>query len=128
MSKRRKRKRKLKKNVKIVLIILLILIAGSYPTYKLLNKGKEPNIGEKTDKNNDNKEKKYELSLIAVGDYLIHSSLYKDANKHANYDGYDFKPMITNIKEIVSNYDIGYYNQETILGGTELGLSDYPNI
>ena len=58
MSKRRKRKRKLKKNVKIVLIILLILIAGSYPTYKLLNKGKEPNIGEKTDKNNDNKEKK----------------------------------------------------------------------
>ena len=126
MSKRRKRKRKLKKNVKIVLIILLILIAGSYPTYKLLNKGKEPNIGEKTDKNNDNKEKKYELSLIAVGDYLIHSSLYKDANKHANYDGYDFKPMITNIKEIVSNYDIGYYNQETILGGTELGLSDYP--
>ena len=126
MSKRRKRKRKLKKSVKIVLIILLILIAGSYPTYKLLNKGKEPNIGERTDKNNDNKEKKYELSLIAVGDYLIHSSLYKDANKHANYDGYDFKPMITNIKEIVSNYDIGYYNQETILGGTELGLSDYP--
>lgn len=126
MSKRRKRKRKLKKSVKIVLIILLILIAGSYPTYKLLNKEKEPNIGEKADKNNDNKEKKYELSLIAVGDYLIHSSLYKDANKHANYDGYDFKPMITNIKEIVSNYDIGYYNQETILGGTELGLSDYP--
>lgn len=34
--------------------------------------------------------------------------------------------MITNIKEIVSNYDIGYYNQETILGGTELGLNDYP--
>ena len=34
--------------------------------------------------------------------------------------------MITNIKEIVSNYDIGYYNQETILGGTELGLKSYP--
>ena len=34
--------------------------------------------------------------------------------------------MITNIKEIVSNYDIGYYNQETILGGTELGLKDFP--
>lgn len=34
--------------------------------------------------------------------------------------------MISYIKEIVSNYDIAYYNQETILGGSELGLSDYP--
>ena len=34
--------------------------------------------------------------------------------------------MLTYIKDIVSNYDIGYMNQETILGGTEIGLSDYP--
>ena len=30
------------------------------------------------------------------------------------------------IKPIVSKYDIAYYNQESILGGTELGLNDYP--
>jgi len=30
------------------------------------------------------------------------------------------------IKPIVSNYDIAYYNQETVLGGKELGVSDYP--
>ncbi len=30
------------------------------------------------------------------------------------------------IKPIVKEYDIAYYNQETILGGIELGLSDYP--
>ena len=30
------------------------------------------------------------------------------------------------IKPIVSNYDIAYYNQETILGGKELGVADYP--
>ena len=78
-------------------------------------------------------EKVYEASLIAVGDNLIHSSVYKDANRHAN-GGYldlgtkkfDFKPMLTYIKEIVTNYDIAYYNQETILGGTSLGLSNYP--
>ena len=75
---------------------------------------------------NKNEDKHYEASLIAVGDYLIHSSVYKDANRLANGDGYDFKPMISYIKEIVSNYDIAYYNQETILGGSELGLSDYP--
>ena len=124
MNKRR-RKRKLKKEFKISLIIILIIGLLSYPTYKLLTKEKTPTNNE-IKPNIEEKEKHYELSLIAVGDNLIHSSVYKDANKHANYNGYDFKPMITNIKEIVSNYDIGYYNQETILGGTELGLADYP--
>ena len=120
----RKRKRKLKKKVKITLIILLIIGLSIYPIYKMTHKETTSN---KTDNNKiEEKEKHYELSLIAVGDNLIHGSVYRDANKHANYNGYDFKPMITNIKEIVSNYDIAYYNQETILGGTELGLSDYP--
>ena len=86
-------------------------------------------------KNNDKKDLKedkveppkvYKASLIAAGDNLIHSSVYKDANKNADYKGYDFKPMYELIKPIVSKYDIAYYNQETILGGTKLGLSDYP--
>ena len=122
MSKRRK-KRKLKKSVKTILTILILLL-GSYLVYKILPKNNY--IKEEKQPVTEEKEKHYELSLIAVGDNLIHSSVYKDANKHANYNGYDFKPIITNIKEIVSNYDIGYYNQETILGGTELGLTDYP--
>ena len=122
--KNRRRKRKLKKSVKITLVLLLVIGLLSYPTYKLLTKEKTPT--NETKPNIEEKEKHYELSLIAVGDNLIHGSVYKDANKHANYNGYDFKPMITNIKEIVSNYDIGYYNQETILGGTELGLKSYP--
>lgn len=122
--KNRRRKRKLKKSVKITLVLLLVIGLLSYPTYKLLTK--EKTTTNKAKPNTEEKEEHYELSLIAVGDNLIHGSVYKDANKHANYNGYDFKPMITNIKEIVSNYDIGYYNQETILGGTELGLKDFP--
>ena len=105
--KNRRRKRKLKKSVKITLVSLLVIGLLSYPTYKLLTK--EKTTTNKTKPSIEEKEKHYELSLIAVGDNLIHSSVYKDANKHANYNGYDFKPMITNIKEIVSNYDIGYY-------------------
>ena len=72
------------------------------------------------------KEKVTSVSVIAVGDNLIHSSVYKDANRLANYNGYDFKPMYELIKPIVSKYDLAYYNQESILGGTELGLNDYP--
>ena len=59
-----------------------------------------------------------------VGDALIHYGLYADAKKS---DGsYDFKPMLSNLKPIISKYDLAYYNQETILGGTEMGLDSYP--
>ena len=58
-----------------------------------------------------------------VGDNLIHGAVYNYAQKLANYNGYDFKPIVSYIKDYVSNYDLAYYNQETILGG---GASHYP--
>ena len=121
------KRRKLKKSIKFVFIII-VLVLVAYFSYTLFLK---PNNNKNNNKENnvvieENKNKHYEATLIAVGDYLIHSSVYKYANQLASYNGYDFKPIISNIKEITSNYDIAYYNQETILGGTEIGLSDYP--
>lgn len=124
MTKKRKR-RKLKKGFKILLGIFSITLI-SIISYIIIKPNKDNKTITKPNIINKNEDKHYEASLIAVGDYLIHSSVYKDANRLANGDGYDFKPMISYIKEIVSNYDIAYYNQETILGGSELGLSDYP--
>lgn len=124
MTKKRKR-RKLKKGFKIFLVIFSITLI-SIIGYIIIKPNKDNKTISKPNIINKNEDKHYEASLIAVGDYLIHSSVYKDANRLANGDGYDFKPMISYIKEIVSNYDIAYYNQETILGGSELGLSDYP--
>lgn len=124
MTKKRKR-RKLKKGFKIFLVMFSITLI-SIISYIIIKPNKDNKTITKPNIINKNEDKHYEASLIAVGDYLIHSSVYKDANRLANGDGYDFKPMISYIKEIVSNYDIAYYNQETILGGSELGLSDYP--
>lgn len=124
MTKKRKR-RKLKKGFKIFLVIFSITLI-SIIGYIIIKPNKDNKTITKPNILNKSEDKHYEASLIAVGDYLIHSSVYKDANHLANGDGYDFKPMISYIKEIVSNYDIAYYNQETILGGSELGLSDYP--
>ena len=127
-----RKKSKLKKSKALLIIVICSVIgvsigASGYLLYqKLFVKDEVSNENNIVNKEPIIEEKKYEASLIAVGDNLIHSSVFKDANQHANWNGYDFKPMLTYIKEIVSDYDIGYYNQETILGGTELGLSDYP--
>ena len=66
----------------------------------------------------------YEAKVFMVGDALIHSSIFIDARQG---DGtYDFKPMLQFIKPISSKYDLAYYNQETILGGSQFEYSNYP--
>ena len=123
---RKKKKKKVKSWVKVILFLMVVVICYFICNKYLFGEKNVTDDKNNTIKNNVAKEKKYDINLIAVGDYLIHSSVYRDANKHANYNGYDFKPMLTYIKDIVKDYDLAYYNQETILGGTELGLSDYP--
>ena len=64
-----------------------------------------------------------ELSLIMVGDCLIHGAIYIDAREGNTYN---FNKMLTEIKPVISKYDLAFYNQESLLGGTALGLSSYP--
>ena len=113
-------------------VIILLLIISIAIVLKIINYDKNDDTGilnniEEKQNIEEEQEENTTISLVMCGDYLIHSSIYKDANQNAGYNGYDFKPMLKYIKEKVKNYDLAYYNQETILGGTELGLSDYPN-
>lgn len=119
----RRKKKRLKRRVKrLLLLAFILIIAGiTISVWPSFNKKSEP---KKQKKEVKIEEKEKKLSVIAVGDALIHSTVYMDAKKS---DGsYDFKPMLQYIKPIVKDYDLRYYNQETILGGTELGLSNYP--
>lgn len=61
------------------------------------------------------------VTLVAAGDNLIHSSIYKDAKTR---DGYDFRPIYAEVKDIVSRADVAMINQETPLG--ESNYSGYP--
>lgn len=63
-------------------------------------------------------------SLSAVGDILIHDSLYWDAETE---DGYDFNPMFAKIKPYMEKADITVANSESIIGGSEIGVSSYPS-
>ena len=66
----------------------------------------------------------YEAKMFFTGDMLIHGTVWMDA--HVGDNKYDFSNILSYINEISQGYDLKYYNQETILGGVELGLSGYP--
>ena len=122
----KKKSRKLKRNIRNFLLLTIFVIISSYAGWYLqrsesLSK-KQVNIEYKT----VNTKKETTVNMVMVGDALIHGTVYGTAHRYANYNGYDFKPMLKHIKEITTNYDLAYYNQETILGGSELGLSTYP--
>ena len=126
MKKKKKRSTKLRKNIKNFLILTVFVVISSYIGWYLqrnesFNKQKI-NITYKT----VDTRKISNIDMVMVGDALIHATVYMQAAKNANYNGYDFKPMLKYVKEITKDYDLGYYNQETILGGEELGLSTYP--
>lgn len=126
MKKKKVRRLKLSGVIFIILFIILIGIAIWFLVSNFLH------FEQKAKKDANNKEekevvsypKKYSFNLFMVGDALIHSAIYEDA---LLADGsYDFKPMLEYIKPISSQYDLAYYNQETILGGADLGYSNYP--
>lgn len=110
--------------MKVVKWILGVLAVGLviFGLLFFLDKGENSDKIEPKEKN-ESKEEVSKLSLVMVGDALLHSSVYNDAYKNGVYD---FTSQLEYIKPIVSKFDLAFYNQETILGGTEIGLSDYP--
>ena len=110
-----------------ILAALVITIGGFY--FQSEQSIAQENTGF-TIENNQTRElivegKNYEekVKIAAIGDILIHDTVFFDA---ATDDGFDFKPMLAPVKDILVKPDILLANQETILGGLELGLSGYP--
>lgn len=114
-------------NKKIIFLIPFIIIVSILVVF-ILNKQNQDESQIPTDKDvieQPIEEKTKKLSLIAVGDILIHDSVYKDAyNKET--DTYDFSHMFTEIEPIIKNYDLKFCNQESIIGGKIIGISGYP--
>ncbi|MFY4774017.1 CapA family protein [Metabacillus sp. RGM 3146] len=109
-----------------VIFLLLLFLQGSFTnktilaaenlterqSYPILKEWKEPD------------EKVTSATFTAAGDVLIHSPLYMDAETSPNH--YNFDPMIQDVKGALSQSDLTLVNQETMIGGVQLGLSTYP--
>lgn len=84
----------------------------------------EPSDSGKKDESSSSADEK-KVSLFLTGDGLLHESVYEDAWIESSRS-FDFAKQLDRIGNIASRYDLSFYNQETILGGMELGLSGYP--
>lgn len=125
------KKSKLKMKYKIMTLCFLFVlgVGGAFLIFKNRNfEDKNPTIlpndVESKPIVEEPKKEEYKLTLGMIGDALYHTGTYKDVLKS---DGtYNYDHQLDDIRPIVKNYDLAYYNQETVLGGKELGLSSYP--
>lgn len=111
----------LKKSALVLGVVVLVIIAGVLVAF----------IPEKPKKDTSTPVIKTEevsleseVSLVMVGDNLIHTPLIKNAELA---DGtHDFDSLYEDMKPYFENADISVIVQETVLGGEELGYSGYP--
>ena len=128
-----RRKKRFKKNIiKFFLSIILVSLVSyiSYAGYSHFfgNNNNNSNDGNVIKNNNNNKKPEakdevYKLKLLATGDGLIHSVIYRSYYKNGVYD---FTDAVKYVKDIVKDYDIAYYNQETPTGDDSIAYSGYP--
>ena len=72
-----------------------------------------------------NTDGKSDITIVMVGDILLHEPIEeaaKDVNGKYNYDF-----IFAGMKKEISVADIAIVNQEVIIGGEELGVSGYPS-
>lgn len=63
------------------------------------------------------------ITLAAVGDIIVYRSMMRDARTE---DGYDFSYMFADVASYLEEADVLFANQESMIGGESIGLSDYP--
>ena len=94
----------------LLLTVLMILSAGiSTPAYAAKKADKTTAETEETKQDNEN----CIVDLVAVGDDLLHKSVYVRMKKKGG--GYNFDRMFKYIKKDIREADLSVINQETIL-------------
>lgn len=71
----------------------------------------------------DKPKESFTVSFCAVGDNLIHSPIYRQAQKG---DSYDFSAAYSGVADIIRNADVAVLNQETLICNDMYEPSNYP--
>ncbi|MBN6204870.1 CapA family protein [Ralstonia pickettii] len=108
-----------------IVLFILVLTACSSSGIEVVGSNKENSEVEYTliDKEKFPEYIIDEITISSIGDILIHEPVFNDA---ASKKGYDFSPMLEKVKPYLRAATITTANQESMIGGAELGLSSYP--
>ena len=99
----KKRRRKLNKRGKLVIFLFSLLLCSIFLINIIpLNKKEIKKTNKITTSKKIEEKKEDKLSLIMVGDNLIHDKIYKEAQ---TLNGYDFTKFYSKIKPIVKAVD-----------------------
>lgn len=116
------------KKLSLLLFVFAIFLLLSACSSEKESQSVNEQLNESANEENTPKEPKepeiYTASIAAIGDILIHSPVYKDAAIGNNK--YDFTKMLKQVKPYLESADITVANSESVIGGTEIGLSSYP--
>lgn len=132
-----RRRRKKRRNSSMptliaILVISIVCLVGLSISLSACSKGKEASSDNVSIEENESTTVEettttppdVTVDIMMIGDILAHEGVY---NSGLQADGtYNFDHLFKNIKSDISAADIRIVNQETILGGVELGLSGYP--
>ncbi|MFI6106260.1 CapA family protein [Streptomyces sp. NPDC051310] len=67
------------------------------------------------------------FTLVASGDVLPHASIIRQAQADANGQGYDFRPMLSGVRPVVSAADVALCHMETVYGPDGGPFTGYPS-
>ncbi len=80
-----------------------------------IKKEQDPEPAESNKKQKDEELPSYTVSLICVGDNLIHDNIYNEALKLGGGESYDFTQMYEHVEKYIKDTDVAIINQETLV-------------
>ncbi len=111
----------MKKSIRLLLSngLLIFTLGVSSLSNKYVVKASELPL---TQDNDD--DKVVDINIMMIGDVLVHKPIYKSGIQSDGSLNYDH--LFKNIQDNINASDIKIVNQETILGGMDMGFSSYP--
>ena len=69
------------------------------------------------------------ISFLGAGDNIVYFGTVRDAQRSGTLGGrkYNFKPIYSEVKDLIENSDVSYINQETLMCGEGYDFSYYPH-
>lgn len=103
----------------IVAVFGIIAVVNSVKSESGIKEAASPAVSASADRNEakppETVKAPVTLSVVSVGDNLIHDGIYEQAKKRADGSGYDFSFAYKRIADTISKADIATINQETVI-------------